>query len=60
MINKHIQKFSVRAFGARIIFFNTLHSKFTIFHANLLFESYTGMHTMIIKIYNNHTNTYMF
>ena len=58
MINKHIQKFSARAYGARIIFFNALHTKIAIFHKNVLFETYTGMHTMIIKVYN-HTNTYM-
>ena len=58
VIKKHIKKFSAHAFGARIIFFNALHAKFTIFHKNLLFETYTDMHTMIIKIYN-HTNMYM-
>ena len=38
MINKHIPKFSARAFAARIICFNTLHSKFAVFHKDLLFE----------------------
>ena len=58
MINEHIQKFSARAFGARIIFFNTLYSKFAVFHIDLLFEIYTGVHLMIIKIFN-HTYTYV-
>ena len=35
-------KISARAFGARIIFFNTLHSKFAFIHKGLLFETYTG------------------
>ena len=56
MINWHTPKFLAGAFGSRIIFFNTLHSEFTIFHKNLLFKTYTGIHIMIIKIYN-HTNT---
>ena len=42
VINWHIQKFSARAFGARIIFFNTLPSKFAYIHKGLLFETYTG------------------
>ena len=58
MINWHIQKLLARAFAARIIFVNTLHSKFTVFHKNLLYEKYAGMHTMIIKIYI-HTNKYI-
>ena len=36
------QKISARAFGAHIIFFNTLHSKFAFIHKDLLFETYTG------------------
>ena len=35
-------KISARAFGVRIIFFNTLHSKFAFIHKGLLFETYTG------------------
>ena len=42
MINWHIQKFSARAFGACIVFFNKLHSKFAFNHKDLLFETYTG------------------
>ena len=57
MINKHIQKFSAQAMGTCIIFFNELHTKFAIFLKNL-FETYIGMHIMIIKIYN-HIDTYM-
>ena len=58
MINSHIQKFSARVFGVRIIFFNTLCSKFAVLHIDLLFETYAGMHIMIIKIYN-YTDMYM-
>ena len=50
------QKNLARTLGARITFFNALHFIYAIFHKDLLFE--TGMHIMIIKIYN-HTNTYM-
>ena len=39
-------------------YFLTLLCKFAIFHKDLLFETYTDMHIMIIMIYN-HTNTYM-
>ena len=53
VINKHIKKFSARAFGERIIFFNALHSKFAVFHIDLLFETYTGMYIIIIMIYNH-------
>ena len=42
VISWHIQKFSARAFSARIICFNTLHSKFPFIHKDLLFETYTG------------------
>ena len=42
VINWHIQKFSARAFGAHIIFFNILHSKFPFIYKDLLFETYTG------------------
>ena len=42
MLNWHIQKFSDRPFGACIIFFNALHSKFAFIHKCLLFETYTG------------------
>ena len=45
-------------FDARVIFFNTFHSKFTVFHKQLQFETYTDMHIMINKVYN-HTYTYM-
>ena len=58
MINKHIQKISARAFCASVIFFNTFHSKFTVFHEELLFETYTDMHIMINKVYN-HTYKYI-
>ena len=58
MLNEHIQHFSARAFSARIIFFNTLYSKFAVFHIDLLFEIYTGVYLMIIKI-SNHTDTYV-
>ena len=37
-------------FFACIIFFNTLYSKFAVFHKELLFKTCTGMHIMIIKI----------
>ena len=53
MINWHIQKFSARAYGARIIFFNALHSKFAFIHKDLLFETYTEHVQTIIKIYHN-------
>ena len=47
-----IKKFSARVFGTRIIFFNTFHYKFTVFHKDLLFETYTDMNIMINKVYN--------
>ena len=53
MINQHIQKFSSHTFGARIIFFNMFHSKFTVSHKDLLFETYTDMYIMINKVYNH-------
>ena len=56
VINKHIQKFTARAFGTRMIFFNPLHTKFAIYHKILQFETYKRMHIMIIEIYNH---TYM-
>ena len=51
MINYYIKKISACAYGARIIFFNALNSKFAIFQKKMLFETYTGMHIVIIQIY---------
>ena len=49
----HIQQFSARAFGTRIIFFNAFHSKFAFIQKDLIFETCTKLllRYIIIWIY---------
>ena len=53
LANKKRKKISARVFGARIIFVDTLHSKFAVFHKNLLYENiYRHAHNDNSDIYS--------